>query len=261
MNRKSHFIFLFLICFYINNIEAVVVISFGGCCTVATVLRELGLRKSAYPFDWMLSIEFNGVYEAIKDDFQKFLDPATLKISNAKRTVENKYGCEFVHDFPTIYHSAALTDADTHEWNEIRADWRDFIEPIHQKYARRIERLKNALSGSDHVVLIRYSTLATDRDTFIKLRNLLIERYPNLSFTILAVCSVPEQFVEWNLERIKNFSVPYATSEFWPGWKRIFNLLGINQNTVRYVEEEYDDKDDCICNEACHHNWALKRKD
>jgi hypothetical protein len=247
--KNFHFSFLLLICFYINNIEAVVAISLGGCCTIASVLRETGLRRAAYPFDWMFST-FDAVYKSIEDDFRLFLDPATLKVADDRRIVLNAYGIQFVHDFPTIHHPAALNDSETHEWAEIRADWRNFIEPIREKYQRRIERLRAALSGSDHVFLIRYGISKSERDQVIMLRDLLIKRYPNSNFTIVAVGGNQEQGENWGLEKIKNFYVVYGGPDFWPAWRKIFDLLGINQITSRNLFG-CGEEDDWVYDETC----------
>ena len=249
--KSLRFILLFLICFYSNSIEAVVVISIGGDCTIASVLREMGLRRAAYPFDWMFSIDFNSVLKSVEDDFQKFLDPDTLKVGKDKRVIENIYGINFVHDFPTIHHSAAVSDSETHEWAEIRSDWRNFIVPIREKYQRRIERFKAALSGSDHVFLIRYPTLAIDKDSLIKFCDLLTKHYPSLSFTILAVSSISSDIVDWRLEKIKNFHVVYNSPDFWAIWRNIFDSLGINSVSSRSHYAQDDEEDDWVCHGAC----------
>lgn len=248
--KNLNFILSLLMCFYITNIKAVIVISLGGDCTVATVLREMGLRRIAYPFDWMFS-SFDAVYKSIEDDFRLFLDPATLKVADDKRIVINAYGIKFVHDFPTINHSAALSDSETHGWAEIRKDWRNFIAPIREKYQRRIERFKAALNGFDHVFLIRYTVTRADIDKIVEFKNMLITRYPNLKFTIVAVGGSPGEDQEWGVEKVKNFYVAYDSPDFWPAWKRIFDSLGINQSTSRSMLDDNEEDDDWFCCGSC----------
>lgn len=253
--RTFNVITLFLICLYINTIKAIVVISLGGDCTVASILRDTGIRKAAYPFDWMLA-HFISVYRSVEDDFQKFLDEATLKIADDdKRIIVNAYGISFVHDFPTVHHSAALTDTETHEWNEIRSDWRNFIVPIREKYQRRIERFKSALSGSEHVFLIRYGVGESEKDLIIQFRDLLIKRYPNLNFTFVAVGGAPELGKSWDIEKIKNFYVIYGGPHFLSNWRNIFDSLGINSANSRSCYSQDDEEDDLVCDGTCHHNF------
>lgn len=49
------------------------VISLGYFCSVALELERIGLRNTAYPFDWCIS-DFSGVIEAIENGFSEWLD-------------------------------------------------------------------------------------------------------------------------------------------------------------------------------------------
>lgn len=70
MNLKKIF-YLFILLIHQPYINGAKLISLGGSCTVASILREFNLRHEAYPFDWMFS-SYNAVYQAIKDDFRYF---------------------------------------------------------------------------------------------------------------------------------------------------------------------------------------------
>jgi len=206
----------------------------GNSCTVASVLRAIDLRKSAYPFDWMFSKNFEAIYNAIKDDFKLFLNPHTLKIGADPRIIIDHYGFEFVHDFPTIHNEANTNDkTELHEWNAIRHDWKELIEPIREKYKKRINRLRKVLNGPDRVLLIRYTMQQTEA---VKLRDLVLNLYPNLNFTIVVISENILDSTDWNLEKIRNFFVSYNNPDFYNAWRKIFiEELNVNPNSVRQI--------------------------
>jgi len=243
MKFLKHIIIISLISLlYQFDVKGVYLISLGGDCTVATVLRSLGLRTAAYPFDWMFS-HYDPLYKALADDFNHFLDPNSLKIGDDPRIIVDAYGLLFVHDFPTIYHPAALTESETHGWAQVRDDWREFIQPIREKYQRRIERFRSVLSGSEQVFLIRYSL--PNRDEAIRLRDLIINRYPYLNFTLVAVSGSAADNTEWGLEKIRNFFVVYGSPDFLVRWQNIFAELGIDPHAVKQGFDCEDDDEGC----------------
>jgi len=199
------------------------VISIGSDCTVATLIRQLNLRAEAYPFDWIYS-HFESLYNVLNDDFKFFLDPNSLKLNNNNDIIVDFYNFGFVHDFPTIHHDAALNDHQTVVNGKIRDDWQEFIGLVRVKYQRRIERFRNELSGNNRVFLVRYGI---DQAQAIKLRDLLIDRYPNLDFIIIAVSGV-ENEIDWGLDKIRNYGIPYIPGEnFKSAWENVFKSLNI----------------------------------
>jgi hypothetical protein len=234
---KKYIILIAIVLSLLNvpQTNALIVISIGGDCTLASVLRTLNLRTQAFPFDWMFS-SFSAVYSAFEDNFSHFLDPASLRVSDDKKMIIDHYGLLFVHDFPTIHHPAAINEDDAHDWAEIRSDWRASIPAIRAKYGRRIARVQAALKSTDTVYFLRYGILKKDA---LKLRDLFIDRYPKLNFTIIAVNNVQgalEKIEIWNLEKIKNFYIQENGGPlFWSSWKQIFSTLQINQGTLKNI--------------------------
>lgn len=249
MNFIHYFFHKTLVCcifLLIHNLNGVALISLGYDCTIAGTLRSLHLRKAAYPFDWMYS-DFNALYNAIADDFQHFLDPSTLRVGDDNRTIIDYYGLSFVHDFPTIHDNVAMNDSELHPWAKIRDDWQQFIEPMREKYLRRIDRLINDLMGTEPIFLIRYEM---KKNESIRLRELLIHRYPHLNFTLVAINTSHEAKLDWGLDKIKNFHVRGHPSKFLSDWKEIFNNPGFHFTSVR-DSMEIQDKDMFMCTGNC----------
>jgi len=63
------------------------IISFGYRCSVAGILKKLGLKHESFPFDWLVS-RLSVIKHCIEDDFQEF-----LKLEN----YQERYACTFGH--------------------------------------------------------------------------------------------------------------------------------------------------------------------
>ena len=128
------------------------VIPIGMNCEVAHQLRELGARSDAYPFDWTVT-PMRSVIELVENEFDDFLeernltflpavprmlfqdDGSVVKISNELVTpvVCRRYSILFPHDFSV----KGVED----------------LPDVRTKYARRIERFRNALSSNQRMIL------------------------------------------------------------------------------------------------------------
>jgi hypothetical protein len=220
---KHTVILSFLAVFIAPSLLAVKIISFGESCTVASALRALGIRTEAYPFDWNIT-RFRSLSRCLQDDFVRFFIPQTLKIRADKQGVTDYYGIEFVHDFPTqittIMHEEDTTQA------ELCTNWRNFASTVHQKYMRRVSRLRNTLLSSEKIYIIRH--FGTTKEQAIQLRDLLHRSYPNADITIVIVDNAYAMQEAWNEEGIYNFFLD--DSKEWNNlhrWREIFNTLGI----------------------------------
>lgn len=236
---KISLLLITFVFFTIANNDTTIVISLGTDCTVASVLRDLNLRHAAYPFDWMYS-SFQGVCQALADDFSHFLEPESLKLASKQRAVTDYYGFLFVHDFPTIQHEAAINDNESHEWAKIRDDWQNFTNPIREKYQRRIERLRKVFEGNNHVLLIRYDG-ALNKECAIELRQSIIKRYPKLNFTIVDIEYVPHDDPKSfeGLDKIKAACIQNGQN-FWNDWKNLFDSFGVNPQNTKSVALDSD---------------------
>src|SRR5271155_2880823 len=67
----------FFFCLMLSAGEPVqrpLVVSLGCDCSTAGILRNCGIRKAAYPFDWLRSIDLSGLIKVLDDDFAFFFE-------------------------------------------------------------------------------------------------------------------------------------------------------------------------------------------
>jgi hypothetical protein len=101
------------------------IIPLGDNCAVSIILKELNLRKKAYPFDWISHVGPNPTYSIIEQNINLFLE--LLKEQNIEK-ITNKF----------------IGNVD--ENNKINGDFifpheHDTNEEINIKYRRRFQRL------------------------------------------------------------------------------------------------------------------------
>jgi hypothetical protein len=137
-------------------------IPIGVDCGNADFLRKIGLRKSAYPFDWIVT--YNGISDIIKNDFIDYLPNNFDKFNNIYKIFLPH------HLFPND----------------------------NEKILRRIDRFKSILEKSNEkVIFIRkghathhhkennMNIIKSDLDDAEDLDNLLKSNYPNLNYEII----------------------------------------------------------------------------
>ena len=73
-------------------------INLGPDCYFANGLGGLGLRKAAFPFDWLLTNDQEMFIELLEDDFKFFLDPTHYFKHTNGHLVHDYYHIEFRHE-------------------------------------------------------------------------------------------------------------------------------------------------------------------
>ena len=162
-----------------------VIIPLGQFCSTAIALRDIGIRETAYPFDW-LSIKdykltgncgFMGKIHLLCNDFQNAFDLEDLEeycrdSSKEHRAVGNKRtGLAYVHDF---------------EWSSSVADqypaWRE-------KYERRVKRLYDNINAGESILFILTTRLGhkLSLDEVTEGLNLLNKKFPGKDIDFLLV--------------------------------------------------------------------------
>lgn len=158
-------------------------ISLGSHCEPAVMLRHHGLRSTAFPFDWLVTIDHEGLLSLLEEDFQYFLDPTYLfHLPHYSECIENSYyKVEFKHDGPLL------------EQKEV---WQKVLE----KYQRRMDRFRSLRHFPGKVFFIRAAYDLPEggptywlKQTFItseqakSLKSALDSYFPQLDFTLIIV--------------------------------------------------------------------------
>lgn len=174
----------------------------GTNCEPAQLLRANDLRNSSFPFDWIVTIDTDGMVALLDDDFQYFLDRRFLfQLSPYKHsfTVNSYYQLEFRHDGVIL---------------ESEASW----QSVYAKYERRINRFRQIRDFPGKVFFIRMAHDYKDGGTWWqnemvgitalearKLKEALDRYFPALDFTLVILNS--EEEVWPSMEGIVEFKI------------------------------------------------------
>lgn len=174
-------------------------ISLGGHCLPAAILRHFEMRKKAFPFDWMLTIDDLKFIELIENDFEGFTDEKYLVKHpiNGWKLVHSYYHLEFTHDWNEKY------------W-ENEATYSEEIKKVKQKYEKRIKRFQQLENYEGKVFFIRvlipaynylnldpaiywfdYNMENNEREISLKLHKALKKRFPKLNFQLIVINKSP----------------------------------------------------------------------
>jgi len=226
MLKKVAFFILFAL-FSIQSIIAAVptvpgrpplCISLGAACGSALMLRELGLRTVAYPFDWMIS-PTDGLYKCLTEDFGHFF--CDLKLRPDKTGVIDYYGFHFTHDLPTQKSNMnAFMNTDFVGADILANEWQKAVPQVQEKYNRRINRFREDCLGKEKVFFFR--TEFVNKEDAILIRDTLQQLYPKMDFTLVVMTRDNTFKQDWKLPRIKNFFISGNTVI---EWKKNLSLI------------------------------------
>ena len=188
-------------------------ISLGSWCNVAINLKRNGMRKAAFPFDWIASVDCEKFLEIFTSDFKYFLDDNYLFIKDS-HIFNNYYNLEFPHDQCLPQEMAEL--------------WATFKD----KYMRRIDRFRELEHYKGKVYFIRSSFgYSNDPERHFKcaenisisdvyawrLFHTLLDRFPQLDFTLIICDLVKEaKILSKNLIRLQDIPDLKAINDLFP---------------------------------------------
>lgn len=135
-------------------------VSLGSSCAPAHLLRDAGLRKSAFPFDWILSFNGERLIHLLQEDFQKF----TYVTREGDIFYNPWYELRFVHD---------------------GYDFQSF----QSKYARRIARFRELDRWLGKVIFLRFaypqSAPEISDEEALRLDAALRDYFPHLGYLLV----------------------------------------------------------------------------
>src|SRR5690242_4485052 len=72
-------------------------VSLGSTCITAHMHRECKIRKAAFPFDWIISLDGEKLIDILEEGFLHFLDPDVLQVSG-QALLNHYYHLEFLNE-------------------------------------------------------------------------------------------------------------------------------------------------------------------
>lgn len=110
-------------------------VSLGSFCTTAHMHKECGIRKAAFPFDWIISFDGEKLIDLLEEDFLHFLNPDFLRVA----------GQALLNDY---YHLEFLNEGD---WEDTAYNIKEFS----LKCQRRINRFRQLGNYQGKVFFVR----------------------------------------------------------------------------------------------------------
>lgn len=162
-------------------------ISLGSFCQPSHMLRYCELRKAAFPFDWIMSLDGEALIEILEDDFKYFLsDEYFVPYGPAGHLLNTYYHLEFLH-----------------EGDFNGSQFLPNIMNLKIKYQRRIDRFRQLSNYRGKIIFLRTAFLysMTDPNRFFKFKETieiteeyslrlykaLKNRFPNLNFSLIII--------------------------------------------------------------------------
>lgn len=199
------------------------VIPMGLRCPTAFFLKQNGLKKTSYPFDWLKMYDLDVVLESLDDDFESFLD------SSNYIDLENPYGRA---KMPGCGHTSLTNSRDLFFHRDPR------IPSDYDYFKRCIDRFRLVLE-KDHPKLFFASScfLLNNEDFYnslIKLNNKLNEITSN--FHIIGTHYLINSDLKRNVNIVENDKIKLLEFTINSGMNRKFSQL------ANKVDRQYEKK-------------------
>lgn len=182
-------------------------ISLGSHCEPSQQLILNNLRSAAFPFDWLLTLNFSGFLSLLQDDSRFLMDRRYLTQDANGVVLNSRYCIDFRHEL--------------HDWSD--NDFFKHYPEIQRKYERRIRRFKECqytkgrayflraafdLNLNPHLPTITKDCTKIERDQALALKNVLQQKFPELDFYLVIINYVEENTADIvGLDRILEFKV------------------------------------------------------
>jgi putative papain-like cysteine peptidase DUF1796 len=207
-------IILSMWCFFIQG-EEFLCVSLGNTCTIA---HQLALHKATnayYPFDWNLTLSVESVIYALAHKFEHFLDHDRVEaIDNHMKIRDMAYNILLVHDFP-------LKETLSPEEHRIVPNWRDYLEEVRTKYARRIQRFFALKNYTGKLFFIRYDCSPEQAQLLLQE---LIACFPQVDLTLIVFNQILYDDESWNFDLVNNYYMSLADNSY-PGSTSAFSQV------------------------------------
>ncbi len=189
-------------------------VSLGCNCWPALAFRAHGLRDTAFPFDWLLTLDDRGLVACLEEKFENFWNESYLirdfnSFTKLPTDIEHSYyNFRFTHDWPYNNHTS----------NERYSEQLAFMKT---KYTRRIARFGLLRNFTGKVFFVRsyqvdpnyQGEYGWNRQKAQKLHNALKRFFPELNFTLIILSYTNPTIPEiGDLEGVQEYKIRNSTS-------------------------------------------------
>lgn len=169
------------------------IISLGYRCTVAGILKKMGLKHESYPFDWIIS-RLSVIKHCIEDDFKEFLrvenyqERFTKTFSHINTTtgwsIDEHLKANIFYQPKMIFPSHATENSPTLRSGEAMNSYHYHLAMNHHNindpkdyhyYTRCVERFRNEMKSNTSKMFVHISQLFTIEHYEANCQNILQE--------------------------------------------------------------------------------------
>ncbi len=208
----------------LNALTSPLFVSLGADCLTASMMQLFGKRQAAFPLDWLVTMDDEGLIHLLNNNFQDFTNRAHLIAHpiNSDKLVHYHYHIEFVHDWTSDY------------WQKTR--YQEEFEKFQIKYQRRIERFQQLANYKGKVIFIRllrpvhlppelfwfdFSPNEDEKDYSFSLYAALRRLFPHLDFKLIVVIKTDTSN---KMEIFDNITLHYFPRvEEQSNWEQLFH--------------------------------------
>ncbi|GCD74020.1 hypothetical protein NBRC3299_0312 [Acetobacter pasteurianus NBRC 3299] len=135
-----------------RSVHGFEVVSVGDHCLTASVLKNLGLKKKSYPFDWIFS-DIRMVNHCIQDGFSTFLDRSQhIKIADTEKLSPDANFCD--HGYYKEHYGVLFA------FNHYDIS----VDNVYKYYQRCVNRFISLLNSDMEVIFICISQRICQND-------------------------------------------------------------------------------------------------
>lgn len=178
------------------------IISLGYRCSVAGILKKLGLKHESFPFDWLVS-RLPVIKDCIKDDFEEFLRLDNYQMKYAQTFAHMNTFSGFVcneHMLANMYYQPSQNRDPINAYQlRLAMNHHNIVENTkdYEYYHRCVDRFRRELDSPTSKMFVHISPLFT------------IDDYHEYGDTIIQECHDFQSFLE---KRIKTGRVGSSSS-------------------------------------------------
>lgn len=188
----------------LENSTHPLLVSLGSHCEVTMHISHNKMRTAAFPFDWLLTLDYQGFISALKDDFYFFMDKSYLYQHPEGNIIHTKYNIDFRHDWPDM-------NFEKH-FPEIRKKYERRIRRFQQlnEYAGRVYFMRSPfdLSINPRLPTITKECTKIDTSHAQALRDVLRQKFPHLDFRLIIINYAEEHTPSiTGIEQVMEFKV------------------------------------------------------